>query len=115
MIVLKFGGTSVGSAQRIRAVAHLVSTIAGRKIVILSAMSGTTDTLVQLAQQIINAQWQEAEETVATLGMASLSSHFRRIAEPNAQRGFYSKRRKAYPISGRNHQYNPNGIYATRV
>ena len=67
MIVLKFGGTSVGSAQRIRAVAHLVSTIAGRKIVILSAMSGTTDTLVQLAQQIINAQWQEAEETVATL------------------------------------------------
>ncbi len=67
MIVLKFGGTSVGSAQRIRAVAHLVSSIAGRKIVILSAMSGTTDALVQLSQRIINAQWQEAEEAVAVL------------------------------------------------
>ena len=49
MIVLKFGGTSVGSAQRIRSVAHLVSQVPGRKIVVLSAMSGTTDALVHLS------------------------------------------------------------------
>lgn len=64
MIVLKFGGTSVGSAQRIRAVAHLVASVPGRKIVVLSAMSGTTDTLVALSSLIKQASWSEAEEMV---------------------------------------------------
>ena len=41
MKVLKFGGTSVGSAQRIKEVAKLI-TDGERKIVVLSAMSGTT-------------------------------------------------------------------------
>lgn len=39
MKVLKFGGTSVGSAERIRAVAHLIDD-GQPKIVVLSAMSG---------------------------------------------------------------------------
>ena len=48
MLVIKFGGTSVGSAERIKAVGRLV---AGheRKIVVLSAMSGTTNQLVDYA------------------------------------------------------------------
>ena len=41
MNVLKFGGTSVGSAQRIQEVAKLISDNQP-KIVVLSAMSGTT-------------------------------------------------------------------------
>ncbi|MBQ2104475.1 MAG: aspartate kinase, partial [Bacteroidales bacterium] len=45
MKVMKFGGTSVGSAQRIQAVAGLIKD-AGKNIVVLSAMSGTTNTLV---------------------------------------------------------------------
>ena len=45
MKVLKFGGTSVGSAQRIKEVAKLI-TDGERKIVVLSAMSGTRNTLV---------------------------------------------------------------------
>ena len=48
MKVLKFGGTSVGSAERIREVAQLI-TDGEPKIVVLSAMSGTTNTLVQIA------------------------------------------------------------------
>ena len=48
MKVLKFGGTSVGSAERIRHVADLVSS-RGRNIIVLSAMSGTTNTLVEIA------------------------------------------------------------------
>ena len=47
MKVLKFGGTSVGSAERIKNVAELVDTDE-RKIVVLSAMSGTTNTLVEI-------------------------------------------------------------------
>ncbi|MDY4245382.1 MAG: aspartate kinase, partial [Porphyromonas sp.] len=46
MIVLKFGGTSVGSPDRIRSVAHLVASIPGRKALVLSAMAGTTNDLV---------------------------------------------------------------------
>ena len=42
MKVLKFGGTSVGSAQRMKEVAKLI-TDGERKIVVLTAMSGTTN------------------------------------------------------------------------
>lgn len=44
MKVLKFGGTSVGSAQRMRDVAALI-TGRGKNIIVLSAMSGTGDCL----------------------------------------------------------------------
>ena len=47
MKVLKFGGTSVGSPQRIKDVASLI-TEGGKKIVVLSAMSGTTNSLVEI-------------------------------------------------------------------
>ncbi len=48
MKVLKFGGTSVGSAARIKEVAKLI-TDRGANIIVLSAMSGTTNTLVEIA------------------------------------------------------------------
>ena len=48
MKVLKFGGTSVGSAQRIKDVVELI-TKRGKNIVVLSAMSGTTNTLVEIS------------------------------------------------------------------
>lgn len=48
MKVLKFGGTSVGSAERIRSVAALIGD-GQPKIVVLSAMSGTTNTLLETA------------------------------------------------------------------
>jgi aspartate kinase len=47
--VLKFGGTSVGSAERIRDVAHLVGTRGGDPcLVVVSAMGGVTDLLEAL-------------------------------------------------------------------
>ena len=48
MKVLKFGGTSVGSAERIKQVKMLVDA-PNPKIIVLSAMSGTTNSLVELA------------------------------------------------------------------
>lgn len=48
MKVLKFGGTSVGSAERIKEVAKLICD-GQQKIVVLSAMSGTTNSLVEIA------------------------------------------------------------------
>ena len=49
MKVLKFGGTSVGSAERIKNVAKLIVEDGQSKIVVLSAMSGTTNTLLEIS------------------------------------------------------------------
>ncbi|MBP6679548.1 MAG: aspartate kinase [Saprospiraceae bacterium] len=49
MIVYKFGGTSVGSAERMKSVADLITIDDKQKIVVLSAVSGTTDTLIRLS------------------------------------------------------------------
>lgn len=51
MKVLKFGGTSVGSAERIVGVAKLIND-GEQKIVVLSAMSGTTNSLLQISDYI---------------------------------------------------------------
>ena len=51
MKILKFGGTSVGSPQRMKDVCQLI-TDGERKIVVLSAMSGTTNSLVEIADYI---------------------------------------------------------------
>ena len=51
MKVLKFGGTSVGSAQRMKDVAKLIND-GEQKIVVLSAMSGTTNTLVEISDYL---------------------------------------------------------------
>ena len=51
MIVMKFGGTSVGSADRIKALAEIVSSYKDRNpIIVLSAVSGVTDKLIEAAQ-----------------------------------------------------------------
>lgn len=52
MKVLKFGGTSVGSPQRIKEVAKLITGDGQQKIVVLSAMSGTTNTLVEISNYL---------------------------------------------------------------
>jgi aspartate kinase len=52
MLVMKFGGTSVGSADRILAVAGLVTEAAAREpvVVVVSAVGGVTDILIAAAQ-----------------------------------------------------------------
>ena len=65
MKVLKFGGTSVGSAQRMKDVVKLFA--GERKIVVLSAMSGTTNTLVSIADYLYKKNTDGAAETINSL------------------------------------------------
>lgn len=51
MKILKFGGTSVGSAERMQALVNLVVN-KEPKIVVLSAMSGTTNSLVEISDAL---------------------------------------------------------------
>ena len=48
MKVYKFGGTSVGTPDRMKHVAELVTADKEKKIIVLSAISGTTAALVEL-------------------------------------------------------------------
>ena len=66
MKVLKFGGTSVGSADRIRAVAELINNGASQ-IVVLSAMSGTTNTLVEISNCLYRNEKQAALHIIQNL------------------------------------------------
>ena len=52
MKVLKFGGTSVGSPQRMQDVSKLITEDGQTKFVVLSAMSGTTNTLVEISDYL---------------------------------------------------------------
>lgn len=78
MKVMKFGGTSVGSAQRMKDVSKLITSNGEAKIVVLSAMSGTTNSLVEIsdylykknpegANTIINRLEQKYQEHVSEL------------------------------------------------
>lgn len=66
MNILKFGGTSVGSAERMHALVNLINS-ADRKIVVLSAMSGTTNALVEICNALYNKESASANELISSL------------------------------------------------
>ena len=66
MKVLKFGGTSVGSAERMRGVADIVVNDEP-KIVVLSAMSGTTNSLVAIGEKLYADDKDGAKKAIAEL------------------------------------------------
>ena len=57
---MKFGGTSVASAERIAHVADLITATDEVKIVVLSAMAGTTNALVEIGHQLMAHHQHEA-------------------------------------------------------
>lgn len=66
MNILKFGGTSVGSAERMKALVKLISS-ADRKIVVFSAMSGTTNALVEICNTLYQKDSNAANELINKL------------------------------------------------
>jgi aspartate kinase len=66
MNILKFGGTSVGTAERMKALVKLV-TSNDRKIVVLSAMSGTTNTLVSICNSLYQKENNQANDRINEL------------------------------------------------
>ena len=67
MKVLKFGGTSVGSVENIYNVKQIIIKNDAPKIIVLSAMSGTTNTLVSIANKLSKGLTHEAIESINTL------------------------------------------------
>lgn len=67
MIVLKFGGTSVGKPERMKKIGDLVLSTPGQKIVVLSALSGTTNSLVSIGDYLLAGNLEGAEKEISTL------------------------------------------------
>ena len=67
MKVLKFGGTSVGSAASIRNVKKIVSNQEGSRLLVVSAMSGVTNKLVEISELVKAKKSDLADEIIAGL------------------------------------------------
>jgi aspartate kinase len=92
MKVLKFGGTSVGSVENMRAVMALVAD-GEQKLVVLSAMSGTTNSLVEISGYLFN------NDKKAALGVVSrLVEKYTKVVENLYETG--SAKEKGFKIIG---------------
>ncbi len=71
MQVYKFGGTSVGSPDRMKQVASIITSTDEPKVVVLSAVSGTTNELVALCQEV------DTDDPGAEDRLDALHEHYR--------------------------------------
>ena len=67
MKVMKFGGTSVGSPERMKGVAQLITKSGEPTFVVLSAMSGTTNSLVEISNYLYKKNPDGANEIINQL------------------------------------------------
>ena len=67
MKVMKFGGTSVGKPERMRQIAQLITADKEPVIVVLSALSGTTNALVEISNRLAAMDKEGAKEKIEQL------------------------------------------------
>ena len=67
MKVMKFGGTSVGKPQRMKEVARLITVDTDNKIVVLSALSGTTNALLEISSLLADNDKNGARQKIEML------------------------------------------------
>ncbi|HNP24496.1 MAG TPA: aspartate kinase [Panacibacter sp.] len=76
MKVMKFGGTSVGKPERMHQVAQLITADNEPKIVVLSALSGTTNALVGISDSIAHSDRESAKRKID-----ELEAHYRNFVQ----------------------------------
>jgi aspartate kinase len=91
MKVMKFGGTSVGKPERMFEVAKLITRDDEPKIVVLSALSGTTNALVGISNSL-----SEGDRAAAKQQIDALEAHYRKFIPELVQQE--DKRAKANAI-----------------
>ena len=67
MQVLKFGGTSVGRPERMHTIAGLITENTQPKVVVLSALSGTTNALIAIGKQLSLGEKEKASSSIEAL------------------------------------------------
>lgn len=89
MKVMKFGGTSVGSPERIQGVAKLITKSGEPTFVVLSAMSGTTNSLIEISNYLYRKNPDGANEVINTLE----TKYLRHIEQLYSTDGYKQKTR----------------------
>ncbi len=74
MKIMKFGGTSLGSPERMQGVARLITADDQPKIVVLSALSGTTNSLAEIGQAMA-----VGNKSLAKSLVGELEGHYRKF------------------------------------
>jgi aspartate kinase len=74
MKVMKFGGTSVGKPERMQQVKELITRHNTPTLVVLSALSGTTNSLVEISQSLASGDKPEAQQRIERL-----EAHYRQF------------------------------------
>jgi aspartate kinase len=82
MKIMKFGGTSVGKPERMHEVAKLIVMDDEPTIVVLSALSGTTNALVSIGDSLA-----KSEKNVAKQGIDKLEAHYREFIKSLLEAG----------------------------
>ncbi len=67
MKVMKFGGTSVGTPERMKNVCKLITASGEPTFIVLSAMSGTTNSLVEISNYLYKKNPEGANEVINNL------------------------------------------------
>ena len=83
MKIMKFGGTSVGKPERMHQVAELITKDAEPKIVVLSALSGTTNALVSIGDAMAAGDRETAKQQIEKLD-AHYQSFIRELLKTEA-------------------------------
>ncbi|MFH0860026.1 MAG: aspartate kinase [Candidatus Altiarchaeota archaeon] len=81
VVVMKFGGTSVGDGKRIFDAANIVKRQRGSKVVVLSAMGGVTDKLINIAKEVVDLPTSVVEREVDIFYRDILIQHRSAIEE----------------------------------
>ena len=94
--ILKFGGTSLGTVERIKHVANLICNNE-LNLVVLSAMSGTTNSLAEIASLLFNGDIDGAQRDIECL-----KSKYIEVADKlYLSISHFFKTRKNYTVTGR--------------
>ncbi len=126
LIVQKYGGTSVGTTERIRRVAERVIETqrnGNRVVAVVSAMSGVTDSLIKMAREVSDHPIEREmdvllstgeQTTIALLAMAIHGMGGKAISLTGAQAGittddFHTKAKIATITPGQIHRYLDDG------
>src|SRR5439155_19553752 len=88
--VLQFGGTSVGSGERMRRVANIIAhklndSAEAFPIVVVSAMSKVTDQLLRIAAHIRNGEQEAYEQELTALKRRHLDAAAKDVHNPEEQ------------------------------
>jgi len=98
MKVMKFGGTSVGKPERMRHVADLITRDDEPKIVVLSALSGTTNSLVEISKGL-----SESDRSAAKNAIHKLEQHYKQFIQSLLRTD--EAKRKALQIIGEHFEF----------